>query len=292
MTTWMELHQEMPRHKKILVLARLLKVDRRYAVGLMIDLWTWSLDNADSSGNLSGMTADDIEMALDWPAKKSGKLIEALLKANLLEDRGGAYALHDWSDYTGKLSERRESKREQDRKRQEKRRNKKCDIEREKGTAKDICHAPVTRDNAQNVTQKSCDVTQASRGNRGDYLTVLDRTELDLKEPVSRLIGNHSISGSARDNADAGAFEIIKTEFCKKIKPGLSGLDERRLAQLAEKYGKDRLLNAIDEACSKHGRSVNYIKAVLEGKDSGKKAETDLSDPERYKAFAERSASR
>ena len=204
MTTWLELHQEMPRHKKLLVLARLLKVDRRYAVGIMIDLWTWSLDNADSDGNLSGMTADDIEMALDWPVKKSGELIAALLKAKLLEDRGGTYALHDWADYTGKLSERREIKREQDRKRQEKRRQKKCDTGEKKSVTNEECHAPVTRD-----------ITQVSHKNRGDYPTVPDRTvpdlvlkDLDLKqEPLCPKVLT----------ADAGDFEEVQKAFSGKV---------------------------------------------------------------------------
>lgn len=283
MTTWLELHQEMPRHKKLLVLARLLKVDRRYAVGIMIDLWTWSLDNADSDGNLSGMTADDIEMALDWPAKKSGELIAALLKAKLLEDRDGTYALHDWADYTGKLSERREIKREQDRKRQEKRRQKKCDTGEKKSVTNEECHAPVTRD-----------VTQVSHENRGDYPTVPDRTvpdlvlkDLDLKqEPLCPKV----------PTAGAGDFEEVQKAFSGKVKPESSALDERSLAELLMKHGKAALLAAIEETCVRRGHSVQYVKAVLENNRSDsaksvtKQSGTDLSDPERYKKFAKGSA--
>ncbi|QNO17337.1 hypothetical protein [Caproicibacterium amylolyticum] len=289
MTTWLELHQEMPRHKKLLVLARLLKVDRRYAVGIMIDLWTWSLDNADSDGNLSGMTADDIEMALDWPVKKSGDLIAALLKAKLLEDRGGTYALHDWADYTGKLSERREIKREQDRKRQEKRRQKKCDTGEKKSVTNEECHAPVTRD-----------VTHVSHENRGDYPTVPDRTvpdlvlkDLDLKqEPLCPKV----------PTADAGDFEEVQKAFSGKVKAEPSALDERSLAELLIKHGKSALLAAIEETCVCHGHSVQYVKAVLENSraESGQRlpagqksnqSSTDLSGPERYKKFAKGSVS-
>ncbi len=294
MTTWLELHQEMPRHKKILVLARLLKVDRRYAVGIMIDLWTWSLDNADSDGNLSGMTADDIEMALDWPAKKSGELIAALLKAKLLENKDGTFALHDWADYAGKLSEQREIKRIQDRERQSKRRRKIQKSDALKEDASRTCHTPVTRDNAENVTQKGCDVTHLSHENRGDYPTVPDRTVPDLKEPVLRPLGNHTLSDSARD-ADAGDFEEVQKAFFGKIKAEPSALDERGLAQLLLAHGKAAVLAAIDEAADRHGHSVNYIKAMLENgsKPAGMKAKAaapDLSDPERYKKFAKGSA--
>lgn len=285
MTTWLELHQEMPRHKKILVLARLLKVDRRYAVGIMIDLWTWSLDNADSDGFLFGMTADDIEMALDWPVKKSGKLIAALLKSGLLEDRDGTYALHDWSDYTGKLSERREIKRQQDRERQKKRRQKKCDIEETESVTKEERHASVTRD-----------ITQVSHENRGDYPTVLDRTVPDLV--LNDLDLKQKPPCSKAPTADAGDFEEVQKAFSGKVKAEPSALDERNLAELLMEHGKTALLAAIEEACSRSGHSVQYVKAVLESsqskverKPAGKSAAADLSDPERYRKFVEGSAS-
>lgn len=101
MTTWLELHQEMPKHKKTLALARLLRVDRRYAIGLMIDLWTWGLDNADREGSLTGMTQEDIALALDWPAKKAAGLIKALIDAGWLEQHGETYVMHEWPSCAG-----------------------------------------------------------------------------------------------------------------------------------------------------------------------------------------------
>ncbi|WP_050697708.1 hypothetical protein [Anaeromassilibacillus senegalensis] len=101
MTTWLELNQEMPRYKKTLALARLLRVDRRYAIGLMIDLWTWGLDNADREGHLTGMTQEDIALALDWPMKKAAGLIKALIDVGCLEQYGETYVLHEWPPCAG-----------------------------------------------------------------------------------------------------------------------------------------------------------------------------------------------
>lgn len=107
---WYEAHQTMARHPKTLKLARLLKVDRRYAVGLLHDLFSWAIDAAGKYGELPDMTAEDIAAALEITGKKGLQTVEALVSAGYLnKDDSGAYAIHDWYDYAGKLMDRRES---------------------------------------------------------------------------------------------------------------------------------------------------------------------------------------
>ena len=103
---WFECHQTMARHPKTLRLARLLKVDRRYAVGLLVDLFSWGLDVAGSDGTLPGVCAEDIAAALDL-GKKGDTAVAALHDAGYLEWDGSTWKIHDWSDYAGKLLERR-----------------------------------------------------------------------------------------------------------------------------------------------------------------------------------------
>lgn len=117
---WFEAHDTMARHPKTLKLARLLGVDRRYAVGLLHDLFSWGLYAAQKDGELPDMTQEDIAQALDWPAKKTDALITALTQSGYLEqhtDVGGptgrpVYSIHDWYDYAGKLFEKRAKDRE------------------------------------------------------------------------------------------------------------------------------------------------------------------------------------
>lgn len=104
---WFEAHQNMPRHRKTLILAASLGVSRREAIGLMWDLWAWGLDNADIDGRLIGLTAQDIADAMDFPRKKGAKLMDALTESGYVEQLDGVYVLHDWRDYAGKLNERR-----------------------------------------------------------------------------------------------------------------------------------------------------------------------------------------
>lgn len=110
---WFEAHETMARHPKTLKLARLLKADRRYAVGLLHDLFSWGLTAAGKDGELHGLEARDIASALDAPSGKKGlTVVSALVEAGYLEYRDGTYCLHDWYDYAGKLYDQREKNRE------------------------------------------------------------------------------------------------------------------------------------------------------------------------------------
>ena len=105
---WFETHDTMARHPKTLKLARLLGVDRRYAVGLLHDLFSWGLYAADKDGLLQGLTEADIAQAMDYPLKKAGVLSSALVDAGYLDVSPDGYAIHDWYDYAGKLYDSRE----------------------------------------------------------------------------------------------------------------------------------------------------------------------------------------
>ncbi|MBO7669052.1 MAG: hypothetical protein J6S60_00550 [Oscillospiraceae bacterium] len=109
---WYEAHQTMAKHPKTLKLARLLKVDRRYAVGLLHDLFSWALDCAKSDGELPGMADEDIAAALDFTGKKGGAVVSALIESGYLECDNGVFKIHDWHDYSGKLSAKREADRD------------------------------------------------------------------------------------------------------------------------------------------------------------------------------------
>lgn len=108
---WFEAHDTMARHPKTLKLSRLLKMDRRCAVGLLHDLFSWGLYAAGKDGQLYGLTGEDIAQALDYPAKKAETVVGALVEAGYLDRCGDGYAIHDWYDYAGKLYDSREKNR-------------------------------------------------------------------------------------------------------------------------------------------------------------------------------------
>lgn len=113
---WLELHTDMPKHPQTLQLARLLKISRREAIGVLVDLWTWALPIAGIDGRLVGSTTDDILTALDMRGKKAATVIQALIQSGYLEQDGDVYVLHNWYFYAGRLNERREKERQKKRK--------------------------------------------------------------------------------------------------------------------------------------------------------------------------------
>jgi hypothetical protein len=119
---WIELHQGLREHRKLFACADELKVDRMKMVGILVCIWLWALDNA-SSGSLDGISNRTIARVCDWPEKKADGLIAALVKTGWLDDSDGILTIHDWTDYAGKLMERREKDRERKKKGAEGRKN-------------------------------------------------------------------------------------------------------------------------------------------------------------------------
>ena len=111
---WIESHQSLGKHKKLLRLAGLLKVKRVQLVGHLHYLWWWGMDNADIDGRLGDVTAFEIAEAAEWEGDPE-EFVEALVSVGFVEIIDGQYTLHDWYDYAGKLNERREKERERSR---------------------------------------------------------------------------------------------------------------------------------------------------------------------------------
>lgn len=63
----------------------------------LVCLFLWAATNR-SDGQLSGMTAEDIELAVDW-AGEDGKFVATLVAVGFLDGVDGDYAIHDWADH-------------------------------------------------------------------------------------------------------------------------------------------------------------------------------------------------
>lgn len=96
---WFQVFADLPGHTKIGKLRDGLKLKNRYeAVGLIVCIWSWAAVHA-PSGELTGVSAQDLADAAGW--RKSAKgLLEALVAAGFLDrDGDGGLALHDWDGH-------------------------------------------------------------------------------------------------------------------------------------------------------------------------------------------------
>lgn len=63
----------------------------------LVRLWLWAARNH-PSGDLSGLSDEDIEEAIDWPADV-GALVPALVECGFADGDERERALHDWADH-------------------------------------------------------------------------------------------------------------------------------------------------------------------------------------------------
>lgn len=115
---WIEVHHELPKHKKTMRFKTALKVKTPQAVGHLVMLWLHCIENA-SDGDITDIPPDDLALFSGY-AGKGQVFVDALLAsgyADRMDD--GRIVLHDWNDYAGRLLEKRQ--KDADRKRENRR---------------------------------------------------------------------------------------------------------------------------------------------------------------------------
>lgn len=63
----------------------------------LVCLFLWAAANR-PDGDLSGMTAEDLELAIDWTGEPDA-FVRALIEVRFLEGVDGTYRIHDWQDW-------------------------------------------------------------------------------------------------------------------------------------------------------------------------------------------------
>ena len=106
---WIELHQNMPGHRRTRRVKSILQIDTPTAVGHMCLLWLWAIDNA-GNGSIGGMLNQEIADVCEYKGDADA-FVEALIQAGYLERTEDDLIIHDWADYCGKLMDRREKNR-------------------------------------------------------------------------------------------------------------------------------------------------------------------------------------
>lgn len=108
---WIEAHDTLPDHPKVLRAAKALRLDSDALVGKLLRLWTWALSNRED-GVLSDLDAGVLHRIMNYGGK-ADKLLAALTEVRLLDALpDGRYAIHDWDEHVGLYRERKEAQRE------------------------------------------------------------------------------------------------------------------------------------------------------------------------------------
>ena len=87
---------------KLRELHKEIECSRNEAIGILIGLWLWGMDNANADGLLRGCGREDIEEQISIGADKRyepEKAYDALVSGGWLEERDGGIYIHDWEDW-------------------------------------------------------------------------------------------------------------------------------------------------------------------------------------------------
>lgn len=107
---WIEAHQNLSKHRKLIKTAGRLSVDRHKLIGHLLEFWWWALDNVPSNGFMENITDDEISIAAEW--NEDHKIfVQALIEGGFIEEKPDGRWLHDWYDYAGKLLDKREKEK-------------------------------------------------------------------------------------------------------------------------------------------------------------------------------------
>lgn len=102
---WVSAHEGVRDHPKTRALSRKLQCSRHEAIGILVTLWLWGLNNADREGNVMNATADDIADGIMYRGQSTGQtaqeaaehLMDSLISSGWIDTaEDGHFILHDW----------------------------------------------------------------------------------------------------------------------------------------------------------------------------------------------------
>lgn len=88
--------------KKLRVLAKNTGCSRNEAIGILINLWLWGMDNASMDGLMDGAEPEDIALAIKPCLSESldpVEVVEKLIENGWIDRVGEELFIHDWEEY-------------------------------------------------------------------------------------------------------------------------------------------------------------------------------------------------
>ena len=236
---WFPSHQSLARHPKTHRLMARLRTSRHETVGLLNLFWWWCLDYA-PDGELTGFTAEEIAIAVEWTGDADA-LLDALTAAGFIDATDAGLIVHDWDEYGGKILKRKAAHR--DRMRESR-----------------ATYEPGT-DDARDDDEAGRDAhVQRTDDARDAHVRTQIRKE-EIREEKTTSQGAQDAPDDAPDGADDGA--AIKDKRGTRLSPDAQLTDEWRNAAIELGYPEDRVQWLFDEFkdywCAATGRNATKL---------------------------------
>lgn len=225
---WISVHQQV-NGAKLRSLAKRIGCSRHEALGILVTLWMWGLDNANEEGFVINADEDDIADAITIGLSggiNPANVVDALIKTGWIDYRDGKYILHDWDEWQApwyKYKEKRQ--KETERKRDFRRRQ----------------SAPPPEPQAPPEKPPSPPPAHITPG-LGSELT-----EEDLK-------WGDELEGRIMPGIEA---------ICRSVGMSFNAYDDQTVRDLLMTYSADEIAVAIPKAAEQGKARWAYIKGIL-----------------------------
>ena len=221
---WIEVHQALRGHRKTLALRRQLGMENdAQAIGHLVCLWLWTLDNA-PDGDLSEMDDATIAYGADFPEERAEEFVKALQKARFLDGK----RIHNWEEYAGRLIAIRESNRERARKARERKRAKSGtaaepkEPESEEEDAPEGVREPCA--NGARSVREACGATKPNRTQRNPTVPNQTKQNITLPYPTTQdttvpdtTAPNTTVPGARAREAQKIFCDIARKRRCERM---------------------------------------------------------------------------
>jgi hypothetical protein len=111
---WIESHQSLLNHPKLLALCQALGAEKALMVGHLHILWWWCMDYA-MDGDLSRYSNQQIADACGW-RRDHDLFVNSLATAGFVDQEGDKKRIHDWFEFCGEIVRKRLDRKETRRK--------------------------------------------------------------------------------------------------------------------------------------------------------------------------------
>ena len=246
---WIEVHQALRGHRKTLALRRQLGMESdAQAIGHLVCLWLWTLDNA-PDGDLSEMDDATIAYGADFPEERAEEFVKALQKARFLDGK----CIHNWEEYAGRLIAIRESNRERARKARERKRAKggqKAEPkEPEEEDAPEGVREPCA--NGARSVREACGATRPNRTQRNPTVPNQTKQNITLPNPTTQdtTVPDTTAPNTTVPGARARAERQRETEWFEQFWQLYPRKGDRHMSEIlfrGEAFTEEEFLEMMD----------------------------------------------
>ena len=246
---WIEVHQALRGHRKTLALRRQLGMESdAQAIGHLVCLWLWTLDNA-PDGDLSEMDDATIAYGADFPEERAKEFVKALQKARFLDGK----CIHNWEEYAGRLIAIRESNRERARKARERKRAKggqKAEPkEPEEEDAPEGVREPCA--NGARSVREACGATKPNRTQRNPTVPNQTKQNITLPNPTTQdtTVPDTTAPNTTVPGARARAERQRETEWFEQFWQLYPRKGDRHMSEIlfrGEAFTEEEFLEMMD----------------------------------------------